>query len=215
MIDLVQAFSPSYAKARIKFLEAAATAGLQIESHKHPLPGKDGETLAMDVALQLPASGGVSDRLLIVSSASQGDAGFSGSGVQVFALHDAEWLTKARAQHITVLYVHAMDPYGFSYQQHTAVDDADLNSAASWSRQTLHQALGHVVKNSQRVAWLDVQTGHGASLMPGVAELAFPDHGHFTAIALNTVAAGSLAWQGQTISQARQALFQAVDGLTV
>ena len=37
MTGIVEAFSPSYAQARTKFLEAAAAAGLSIESHAHPL----------------------------------------------------------------------------------------------------------------------------------------------------------------------------------
>lgn len=127
MIDLVQAFSPSYAQARVKFLEPAAAAGLQIESHNHPLQGKDGETLAMDVAVQLPASGVASDKLLIISSACHGVEGYCGSGVQVFALHDAEWLAKARAQDVTVLYIHALNPYGFSHIRRTTHENVDLN----------------------------------------------------------------------------------------
>lgn len=127
MIDLVQAFSSNYAQARVKFLEAAATAGLQIESHNHPLKGKDGETLAMDVAVQLPASGMASDKLLIVSSACHGVEGYCGSGVQVFALHDTEWLAKARVQDVTVLYIHALNPYGFSHIRRTTHENVDLN----------------------------------------------------------------------------------------
>ena len=50
MMEVTQAFSATYAEARVKFLEAAATAGLAVESHVHPLKGRDGETLAMDVA---------------------------------------------------------------------------------------------------------------------------------------------------------------------
>jgi len=45
-----QPFSASYAQAREKFLEAASAAGLQPQSHVHPLKGRDGETLAMDLA---------------------------------------------------------------------------------------------------------------------------------------------------------------------
>ena len=37
MIGITDAFSTSYARARARFLEAAATAGLPIESHAHPL----------------------------------------------------------------------------------------------------------------------------------------------------------------------------------
>ena len=47
MIAVVDAFSVSYAKARVKFLEAAATSGLAITSFDHPMPGRDGETLAL------------------------------------------------------------------------------------------------------------------------------------------------------------------------
>ena len=127
MIGLVDAFSNSYAQARVKFLEAAATAGLQIESYNHPLLGKDGETLALDLALQFPADGKASDKLLIVSSACHGVEGYCGSGVQVFALHDAEWLTKARAQNVTVLYLHALNPYGFSHIRRVTHENVDLN----------------------------------------------------------------------------------------
>ena len=45
-----QPFSASYAQAREKFLEAVSAAGLQPESHIHPFKGRDGETLAMDLA---------------------------------------------------------------------------------------------------------------------------------------------------------------------
>lgn len=124
MIGIPQAFSSSYAQARVKFLEAAASAGLQIESHNHPLKGRDGETLAMDVARS-----GARDaaKLLIVSSACHGVEGYCGSGVQVHALHDTEWLDKARAQGVAVLYVHALNPYGFSHIRRTTHENVDLN----------------------------------------------------------------------------------------
>ena len=37
MIGIPEAFSPTYAVARRKFLEAAAAGGLEVESHTHPL----------------------------------------------------------------------------------------------------------------------------------------------------------------------------------
>ncbi len=124
MIPIPDAFSPSYAKARVKFLEAAATAGTRIESFNHPLPGKDGEQLAMDVALDGEAG---SERLLIVSSACHGVEGYCGSGVQVFALHDAEWRARARAAGVAVLYVHALNPWGFSHGRRVTQENVDLN----------------------------------------------------------------------------------------
>ena len=124
MIAVPQAFSASYAEARVKFLEAAATAGLRIESHVHPLTGRDGEALAMDVARDGPAD---ADRLLIVSSACHGVEGYCGSGVQVAALHDAQWREAARAQGVAVLYIHALNPYGFSHIRRVTHENVDLN----------------------------------------------------------------------------------------
>ncbi|MDO5624818.1 MAG: DUF2817 domain-containing protein, partial [Pseudomonadota bacterium] len=80
MIPIPAAFSARYAQARVKFLEAAATAGTAIRSFNHPLPGRDGEPLAMDVALDGDAQ---AERLLILSSACHGVEGYCGSGVQV------------------------------------------------------------------------------------------------------------------------------------
>ncbi len=124
MIGIPQAFSASYREARVKFLEGAATAGWQIESHRHPLQGRDGEDLAMDVARS-----GAPDakNLLIVSSACHGVEGYCGSGVQVFASHDAQWLEHARASGVAVLYIHALNPYGFSHIRRTTHENVDLN----------------------------------------------------------------------------------------
>ncbi len=118
------AFSTSYARARVKFLEAAATAGMAISSHNHPLTGRDGEVLAMDVALDGdPAA----ERLLIVSSACHGVEGYCGSGVQVFAVQDAQWREHARAAGVAVLYIHALNPHGFSWVRRVTHENVDLN----------------------------------------------------------------------------------------
>ncbi|MEP6739783.1 MAG: DUF2817 domain-containing protein, partial [Caldimonas sp.] len=47
-------FSQSYAEARDKFFAAARMRGLGVETHVHPLTGRDGEMLAMDVARDGP-----------------------------------------------------------------------------------------------------------------------------------------------------------------
>jgi len=123
-MDLISAFSPTYGAARVKFLEAAAAAGLTIESHLHPLTGRDGEALAMDVARAGRAD---ASAVLIVSSACHGVEGYCGSGVQVFALHDQEWLQAAAASGVAVLYIHALNPYGFSHVRRTTHENVDLN----------------------------------------------------------------------------------------
>jgi hypothetical protein len=124
MIPVSQAFSDSYAQARIKFLEAAASAGTRLESHRHPLPGRDGEPLALDTARD---GNEQSERLLIISSACHGIEGYCGSGVQVFALHDAEWRAKARDAGVAVLYLHALNPHGFSHTRRVTHENVDLN----------------------------------------------------------------------------------------
>ena len=82
----LSSFSQRYAEARQKFLQACAGAGLAVESHVHPLRGRDGEELAMDVA-RLGAADAAN--LLILSSACHGAEGFCGSGIQVGHLRDA------------------------------------------------------------------------------------------------------------------------------
>ena len=124
MLAIPAAFAARYAQARVKFLEAAASAGTQIESLNHPLPGADGETLALDVVRDGEPR---AERLLIVSSACHGVEGFCGSGVQVFALHDADWRAKARDAGVAVLYLHALNPWGFSHGRRVTQENVDLN----------------------------------------------------------------------------------------
>jgi len=118
------AFSTSYAQARDKFLRAADAAGLPVESHIHPLPGRDGETLAMDVVRDGPED---ARSLLIVSSACHGVEGFCGSGVQVDALRDKAWRETAHAHKVAVVYIHGLNPYGFSHIRRVTHENVDLN----------------------------------------------------------------------------------------
>ena len=124
MSGLRDAFSGSYAEARQKFLEAAAGAGLAVEAKPHPLPGLHGEALAMDVARDGHPD---ASRLLILSSACHGVEGYCGSGVQVAALRDAAWRARAAEAGVAVLYIHALNPYGFSHIRRTTQENVDLN----------------------------------------------------------------------------------------
>ena len=118
------AFSGSYAEARGKFLAAAEAAGLDVEPQLHPLLGRDGETLALDVVLEGAHS---ADALLIVSSACHGIEGFCGSAVQTALLQDAAWHEALRDSGVAVLYLHALNPYGFSWWRRTTQENVDLN----------------------------------------------------------------------------------------
>lgn len=117
-------FAQSYAQARGKFLAAAEAAGLDVQSHRHPLLGQDGEILAMDVARIGPPD---AKSVLIVSSACHGVEGFCGSGVQNALLADADFNAAARAAGVAVLHVHALNPWGFSWWRRTTQENVDLN----------------------------------------------------------------------------------------
>jgi hypothetical protein len=117
-------FAQSYAEARSRFLDACEATGLDVESHVHPLRGRDDETLAMDVALDGDRD---ARRLLIVSSGCHGVEGFCGSGIQVALLGDAEWRQATLDADVAVLYVHALNPYGFSWWRRVTQENVDLN----------------------------------------------------------------------------------------
>ncbi|TFZ04163.1 DUF2817 domain-containing protein [Ramlibacter humi] len=123
-MNLEDSFSHSYAEARRKFIDSAQGAGLPVESKLHPETGRDGEELAMDVAREGDPD---APALLILSSACHGVEGFCGSGVQVGALHDGEWRKYAADRNVAVLYIHALNPYGFSHIRRTTQENVDLN----------------------------------------------------------------------------------------
>ncbi len=118
------AFSQSYAEARAKFLAVAEAAGLDVQSHAHPLLGRDGEALAMDVVRDGPAD---AKHVLLISSACHGVEGYCGSGVQITLLGDAAFRAAARAAGVAVLYVHGLNPHGFSWWRRTTHENVDLN----------------------------------------------------------------------------------------
>jgi hypothetical protein len=65
--------------------------------------------------------------VLVVSSACHGVEGFCGSGVQVALLGDAAWHQAANEAGVAVVYIHALNPYGFSWWRRTTHENVDLN----------------------------------------------------------------------------------------
>ncbi len=124
MGDAAHWFSQSYAEAREKFLAAADAASLDVHSHAHPMLGRDGEALAMDIARLGPAD---APAVLMLSSACHGVEGFCGSAIQCALLADPGFHRAAQAAGVAVLYVHALNPYGFSWWRRTTHENVDLN----------------------------------------------------------------------------------------
>lgn len=124
MPTVVEAYSRSYAEARQKFLAACDAAGLDVEHHPHPMLGREGEALALDVCRHGPRT---APRVLIISSACHGVEGYAGSGIQVALLHDQAWRDAVNASGVAVLYLHALNPYGFSWLRRVTHENVDLN----------------------------------------------------------------------------------------
>jgi Protein of unknown function (DUF2817) len=123
-MSVSRCFAQSYAEARQKFLQSAQACGLDPVAHVHPLLGRDGELLAMDVARFGAAD---AKALLIISSACHGVEGYCGSGVQNALLANPAWHAEAERAGVALLYIHALNPYGFSWLRRTTHENVDLN----------------------------------------------------------------------------------------
>src|SRR5690554_1062451 len=119
-----QYFASSYGSARGRFLAAADAAALPASEHLHPLRGREGEALAIDVVIDGDPD---AENLLLVSSGCHGVEGYAGNGVQVFALTDPALRAHARAAGVTLVHLHGLNPHGFSYRRRTTEDNIDLN----------------------------------------------------------------------------------------
>lgn len=188
MIGLADAFSANYSQARVKFLEAAATASLQIESFNAPSLGKDGEVYALDTALQHPANEKAFEKLLIINAANPAGDSFGGSGVQVFMLKDAEWMDKVQSAGVSVLYLHGFD---------TSLSEVVKKHVSAAKKATLVDISD---KNNLKTSVHDV-----------LKATQLERKCHF--LEVKPILKTEPVWQGQTISLARQALFKAVDAL--
>lgn len=122
-------FPTDYAQGRAHFLEAAQAAGAVLEHHVLPgHRGRRGEELALDAALLPARLDSDSDRpLLIVSSGVHGVEGLCGSGCQHHLLRDQALLALARARGVDLLWLHAVNPHGFSHLRRGNEDNIDLN----------------------------------------------------------------------------------------
>ena len=132
MTDPVACFAATYGEARAKFLEAARAGGLALQHHVHPAAkGAQGEELAIDVAVFGDAH---ARDVLLFTSGTHGAEGFCGSGCQVGLLRDAGFLARAERAGVRVVFLHALNPFGFSHLRRTNEDNVDLNrNFRDWS----------------------------------------------------------------------------------
>ena len=121
--------STSYVDARTAFLDAAAAAGARIESFPHPMRGLQGEELFVDVA-EIGAAD--ADDVIVIVSGTHGVEGYCGSALQTAHLRG---LDAAQWSGPTLVFVHALNPYGFSWVRRVNEDNVDLNrNFVDWSQ---------------------------------------------------------------------------------
>ena len=124
-VDPAAHFARDYAEARAKFLAAASARNLHVDSRVHPRERDPrGGPLAIDIAVL--GDPDARDALLL-TSATHGVEGFCGSGCQVALLADDAVAAAVTGRGLAVVFVHALNPYGFAYLARTNEDNVDLN----------------------------------------------------------------------------------------
>lgn len=115
-------FSGTYGEARSRFLAAAAEAGALIGTHPHHLRGPEGETLAIDVVRLGPHP---ARRIIGLGSGTHGVEGFCGSGIQTALI--ASGMGRALPAGTALVFIHAINPWGFAWGRRVNEDNVDLN----------------------------------------------------------------------------------------
>jgi hypothetical protein len=124
-MDAAPHFAQTYSDARDKFLTAARARGAHVFRDVHPSErGAQGEELSIDLAQLGDERASAS---LLLSSGTHGVEGFCGSACQVALLHDEAFLAAIERAGVSVLMLHALNPYGFSHLRRANEDNADLN----------------------------------------------------------------------------------------
>jgi predicted deacylase len=115
-------FSSDYHSARQKFLDAVAAAGGAVQSFRNPHAGPDGEALFTDVSL---FGSGDAPSILVLGSATHGVEGFAGSAIQTGLL--IEGIASRLPSGVSLLVIHAINPYGMAHLRRFTEDNVDLN----------------------------------------------------------------------------------------
>jgi polar amino acid transport system ATP-binding protein len=121
-MDLAAFYRPTYFEARALFEEQAAAFGASLHEFASPAPGPNGETLLTTVAL---ACNGTPKNIFVTTSAVHGVEGYYGSACQSawLATHTLKDLPKDCG----IVFIHAMNPYGFAYNRRVTHEGVDLN----------------------------------------------------------------------------------------
>ena len=131
---MIAPLSRSYPDARAAFLDAAEAAEARLRSFPHPLTGLDGEALFVDVAEVGPVD---ADHVVIVVSGTHGVEGYLGSALQRHHLETLDTLDTGGEGGPAIVFVHALNPHGFSWVRRVNEDNVVLNrNFIDWSQPT-------------------------------------------------------------------------------
>jgi hypothetical protein len=122
MEERMKHFPSSYEEARLNFLEASRDAGAVVESYECPQKGPAGEALFTDVSLLGPSD---AKAFLLLISGTHGVEGFAGSALQTGLLR--EGIFERLGDDVAILFVHALNPYGFAHLRRFNEENVDLN----------------------------------------------------------------------------------------
>ena len=116
-------FPADYRAARAGFVEAAEVAGLGVTSRVHPsAKGRDGKPLFLDTAL---AGARDAKRALLLICGTHGVESYFGSGVETGLLR--EGIAERVPKGAKLVLLHALNPFGFSWDRRVNEDNADIN----------------------------------------------------------------------------------------
>jgi hypothetical protein len=116
------AFSPGYIAARRKFRAAALSLGLHHTAYPINQVSPTGEQLTIDVACSNTLT---SNRTVVISSGLHGVEGFLGSAIQLGCLDRLRHVSSLSG--IKLVFIHALNPYGFAWLRRWNEDSIDLN----------------------------------------------------------------------------------------
>jgi hypothetical protein len=120
---MIEYFPSDYRAARRAFIEACEHDGVDVIARVHPTAqGRDGKPLFLDTAIIGPRD---AKKALLLMSATHGVEGYFGSGVQTGLMR--EGLVGRVPPDTKIVLLHALNPYGFSWDRRVNEDNADIN----------------------------------------------------------------------------------------
>jgi hypothetical protein len=122
-LDPVEHFPADYRVGRHNFIAACEHDGIDVIARVHPkASGRDGKPLFLDTAIIGSRN---AKRALLLISATHGVEGYFGSGVQTGLMRKG--LAKRAPRDTKIVLLHALNPYGFSWDRRVNEDNADVN----------------------------------------------------------------------------------------